>query len=95
MADFIKTNFDKLLLTTIFCVALGVTVHVMHHAAVDAGSIQWVENITSQVVAALLTLMVGNRLAVRNGDSNGNSNGKTAIGNGGGVADTPIRPGVH
>jgi hypothetical protein len=61
-------HFDKLLLSALFLVAMGVFLHALHHLA-DAGTISWFENTIGQILAALLTLLVGRSIAnSRNGD---------------------------
>jgi fumarate reductase subunit D len=67
MLDFLKMHFDKLLLLALFCLCMGYTLHGMHRGFDDA-FVNWAQNITGQVLAALLTLMVGTRLTARNGD---------------------------
>ena len=79
MGDFLKTHFDKLLLTGLLLTLFFATIHTLHHGN-DMSVISWLENTVGQVLAALLTLMVGSRMTQRNGD------GKN--GNGAPIADT-------
>lgn len=67
MGDLFKANFDKLLLSILFLTVVGLLLHAIHHQA-DAGTISWFENTIGQVLAALLTLMVGRSMTSRNGD---------------------------
>jgi hypothetical protein len=62
-----KAQFDKLLLTGLLLILVGVFLHALHHAA-DVGTINWFTNTIGQVLAALLTLMVGRSMNTRNGD---------------------------
>jgi hypothetical protein len=65
--SFLKTHFDKLLLSGLLLTLFFATIHTLHHAP-DTSAINWLENTVGQVLAALLTLMVGQRLTQRNGD---------------------------
>lgn len=67
LLEFCKQHFDKLLLTTILFGTMGFFLHVLHHGS-DAVTTAWWENIIGQILAALLTLMVGSRLTQRKGD---------------------------
>lgn len=67
MSDFLKTHFDKLLLTGLLLTLFFATIHVLHHGP-DETAVNWLENTVGQVLAALLTLMVGQRLTQRNID---------------------------
>jgi hypothetical protein len=55
--DFVKANFDKLLLSIIF-IACMLYVRRSISFGVDDAFINWAQGITGQIVAALLTLMV-------------------------------------
>jgi hypothetical protein len=68
MGDFLRGHFDKLLLTGLLLTLFFATIHVLHHAP-DASAVNWLENTVGQVLAALLTLMVGQRLTQRNSDT--------------------------
>jgi fumarate reductase subunit D len=68
MGDFLKSHFDKLLLTGLLLTLFFATIHTLHHGT-DAAAVNWLENTVGQVLAALLTLMVGQRLQQRNGDN--------------------------
>jgi hypothetical protein len=72
MSDFFKQHFDKLLLSSLFLIALGTFMHFARslefyateaNAAHLAGIVSWLENTVGQVLAALLTLMVGRGLS--------------------------------
>jgi len=67
VGEFLKTHFDKLLLTGLLLTLFFATIHVLHHSP-DGSALNWLENTVGQVLAALLTLMVGTRLTQRNGD---------------------------
>ncbi len=76
--DFVKAQFDKLLLACLFVTCLLLTLHGFHHES-DSGFVSWLENIDGQVLAALLTLMVGSRMTQRSNDvSKNNQNPPTA-----------------
>jgi hypothetical protein len=68
MGDFFKSHFDKLLLTGLLLTLFFATIHTLHHGT-DTAAINWLENTVGQVLAALLTLMVGQRLTQRSADS--------------------------
>ena len=68
MGDFLKTHFDKLLLSALFLIALGLELHfvrelLFYSSTVNvqhlSGIVTWLENTVGQILAALLTLMVG------------------------------------
>ena len=71
MNDFLKQHFDKLLLSALFLTALGIHMHFARELAFYstttnvshiAGTVSWLENTVGQILAALLTLMVGRSL---------------------------------
>lgn len=66
--DWIKANTDKVLLSCLFLTVLGVIVLFIWHGA-DGNRLNWLENVAGQVLAALLTLMVGRSLTQRKDDS--------------------------
>lgn len=75
MNDFAKAHFDKLLLSFLLLILFFGAIHVLHHGS-DAAAVNWMENTVGQVLAALLTLMVGQRAMQRGSDTSGNgSNG--------------------
>jgi hypothetical protein len=66
--DFIKQHVDKLLLSLLFLICFGIFIHFTRqlfffatpaNATHLGNEINWLENIVSQILAALLTLMVG------------------------------------
>lgn len=72
MSDFLKQHFDKLLLSSLFLIALGTFMHFARsltfyanaeNAAHLSGVVSWLENTVGQILAALLTLMVGRGLS--------------------------------
>jgi hypothetical protein len=71
MSDFWKQHFDKVLLSSLFLLALGTFMHFARaiefygsstNAAHLEGVVNWLENTVGQILAALLTLMVGRSL---------------------------------
>ena len=71
MSDFFKQHFDKLLLSALFLIALGTFMHfarsltfyaTVQNASHLSGVVNWLENTVGQILAALLTLMVGRSL---------------------------------
>jgi hypothetical protein len=72
MTDKLFGHFDKLLLALLFLFGLIFLLHALHHQA-DAAVLQWIENSVGQILAALLTLMVGQRTMQRKADD---GNGK-------------------
>lgn len=74
LTDFIKVYFDKLLLSVLFLLGMTFLLHAVHHA-VDSGTVSWIENTVGQILAALLTLMVGRSLTQRAGDNGSQPNG--------------------
>jgi membrane protein implicated in regulation of membrane protease activity len=75
LREFMNSHFEKLLLSGLFLIAFGMTVHAMHYS-IDASARAWLEQTTGQIIAALLTLMVGSRMTPRNGDSEEKKNNK-------------------
>lgn len=73
MRDFLEKHFDKLFLGMMFLGGCGFLIWIYCHANSHS---QWAENAIGQILAALLTLMTGARLAQR-GSDNGGTNGKT------------------
>jgi len=69
--DFWKQHFDKILLSALFLIALGTFMHFARgiefygnaqNVAHLTGVVNWLENTVGQILAALLTLMVGRSL---------------------------------
>jgi len=87
---FIDRHFEKLLLSLLFIATLAIFLHAIHAKDVDPATINWLQNTVGQILAALLALMVGTRLAQRNGDSK-TSNTVTPPNNGGPSASTPTQ----
>lgn len=88
--DFVEKHFDKLFLGSLLGLLLRLLWHVYHHAADHT---QFVENMSGQVLAALLTLITGARLTQRGSDNgNGGSNGnQTKVpGSGAAVPDASV-----
>lgn len=68
MRDFINEHFNVLTLVILFLAVLAILFHAMHHS-VDAPTLNWLEHIADQIIAALLGMMTGYRLAMA---TNGN-----------------------
>ena len=71
MSDFLRAHFDKLLLSALFLISLGMQVHFSRELAFYSnttnvthisGTVNWLQNTVGQILAALLTLMVGRSL---------------------------------
>ena len=86
MNEFWKTHFDKVLLSALFLIALGTFMHFARavefyttnsNAAHLSGVVNWLENTVGQILAALLTLMVGRSLTAS--ASATPKNGATAV----------------
>ena len=72
MRDFWEKHFDKILLSALFLIALGTFMHFaraieFYGTASNSqhltGIVTWLENTVGQILAALLTLMVGRSIA--------------------------------
>lgn len=72
MRDFLEKNFDKLLLSFLFLLGLIAFLHFSHsmefytntkNAEQLSDVIHWLEEIVGQILAALLTMMVGRSLS--------------------------------
>lgn len=74
IVDFLKSEFDKIMLCVLFFLTMGFLLHAIHHTT-DGATITWLEDIVGQILAALLTLLVGARMQNRKTDG---SNGTTA-----------------
>jgi len=82
MKDFLKSNFDKLLLAALLIFFVLMAVHYSSRP-----SEQSLADDAKLILGALLTLITGQRLMQRNGDNgNGNGNGKSTL------APTPAAP---
>jgi hypothetical protein len=73
LLEFLKLNFDKLLLSTLFLSGLATFLHFarsMEFYSTTQNSthlmnvVNWLENTIGQILAALLTLMVGSRFTI-------------------------------
>lgn len=60
MCDFIKANFDKLLLVLLLLILVFVALHIMHDGG-DMKGWDWIETLVGNVLGALLILITGNR----------------------------------
>lgn len=60
--QWIRDNFDKLLLTTVFIFMVMVTVH-MSHDSKDADQILWARELAGTFAGGLLGLITGHALA--------------------------------
>lgn len=81
LIDFVKANFGLLVLLLIFLTLLGVTFHVFHEAVTNPTSkdfLTWLEAKAGEVLAAVMTLIVGVRSAKdRSGDKGGGDSSST------------------
>lgn len=77
LIDFVKANFGLLVLLLLFLTLLGVTFHVFHESASNPTAkdfLTWLEGKAGEVLAAVMTLIVGVRAAnTRAGDRGGDS----------------------
>lgn len=55
----LRASFDKLLLTVILFVLLGVTLHVLHDARDNDAQIQFLDGLTNTISGALIVLVTG------------------------------------
>ena len=62
MMEHFWQNFDKLLVTFLLIVAGAIAVHLIHIQADDA-AMQWIRELSGQLVSALLALLGANKLA--------------------------------
>ena len=62
MRQFVDEHFNVLVLVTLFLCAGGVLLHVVHHTQ-DQATLNWLEHVSDQILAALLGMMTGYRLA--------------------------------
>ena len=81
MKDWFIHNTDKLILLSLLLITLGLALALIFHHS-DNSAVQWIENIVGQVLAALLTIMVGRTLASRKDDT---TNGAAAAPPNGGL----------
>ena len=64
MSDFLAEHFDKLLLTGLFLVLVGIVVHMTHDGR-DVAALNWAREQASLIIGALLGLITG--AVLRNG----------------------------
>lgn len=73
--DFVKANFGLIVLLTLFSLLLAVAFHVFHESNVNSASkdfLAWLEQKAGEVLAAVMTLIVGIKAANgRSSDGNG------------------------
>ena len=72
--DHFWQNLDKFLLVALFILCLLIAVTMIHHKA-EASSLSWIEDITKQLLSAILTLLGARALVGRAQDrttKNGN-----------------------
>jgi len=65
--EFVKSQFDKLLMLAVFAALLAVFYHAMHHP-VDAGALAWLQQKTGEALASILTLTAARAIAGKNGN---------------------------
>jgi len=66
--DFLKSQFDKILLSILFIASATMTIMLMVWS-VDSDMITWSQGLASGFVGALLTLITGSRFQTRSTDS--------------------------
>jgi hypothetical protein len=81
--DFVKANFGLLVLLLLFLTLLAVSFHVFHESSqqpIAKDFLSWLEQKAGEVLASIMTVIVGARAANgRTGDTkNGNGNGTSA-----------------
>lgn len=62
LLEFIKENFDKLLLTFLFLIIFSATVHMAYHN-MDASDVAWARESAGTILGGLLGLITGYRMA--------------------------------
>lgn len=65
--NFLRCNFDKLLMTILVLIFAALTVHIIHHSN-DTKLIDWVTNAFSALLGALLGLITGSAMNGRQGE---------------------------
>ena len=68
--DFVKQNFDKLVMLFLVLFFTGVTIHIMHDKGVDTAEIDWACGLVGGVVGSLTTLVVGKNVEAPHGNDN-------------------------
>jgi hypothetical protein len=73
MRDFLKANFGLCVLLTLFLVMLGAWLFIYFHAAPAGGdSIAWLQAKDGEVLAAIMTMIVGAVATNRRSSDSGN-----------------------
>jgi hypothetical protein len=62
LRDFLNEHFNVLILVFLFVGAGAVLLHVVHHTQ-DQVTLNWLEHVSDQILAALLGMMTGYRIA--------------------------------
>lgn len=65
--DFLKDEFDKILLVSILILLGTIYVHLLHHGPTDTAAIGWVEKTFDTLTGALLILVTGGLKKALNG----------------------------
>jgi len=69
MGEFVRVNFDKLLLSGLVILFVAVIVYCLHRPILDtAGTVSFCEDMAKLFAGALLTLITGRVLAKTNGN---------------------------
>jgi hypothetical protein len=81
--DFVKANFGLFVLLLLFMTLLAISFHTFHEASTNSLAkdfLAWLEQKAGEVLASIMTVIVGARAAnQRTGDNgNGNGNGTTS-----------------
>lgn len=66
MKEFIDEHFNVLILVGLLLTSGGVFLHVIHHSQ-DSTTLNWIEHVSDQILAALLGMMVGRATVNGNG----------------------------
>lgn len=62
MREFIGEHFNVLILVFLFIGTGSVLIHIIHHSS-DQSVLNWIEHVSDQILAALLGMMTGYRMA--------------------------------
>jgi hypothetical protein len=77
--DFVKANFGLVVLLILFSMLLAVAFHVFHNASQNSGDfLAWLEQKAGEVLAAIMTLIVGVRAANQRAGESGNGKDPSA-----------------
>lgn len=57
--EWVQRNTGIFLLTALLLVMMAMVLHIIHYTDAENTTVNWIEGIVGQVLAALLTLLVG------------------------------------